>query len=116
MPSQFASATAASIERRRSSRIPVRWLLIICGEAGRFQEQTRTSSINTHGILVDLARAVTVGERLTIQNPENWAERGGRVARLGRCYAGRTEVGIEFTEPAPHFWLIPARPEGGTFD
>ncbi len=42
---------------------------------------------------------------LMIQNPENWAERRGRVTRVGRCYAGRTEVGIEFTEPAPDFWF-----------
>ena len=48
---------------------------------------------------------------LIIQNPENWAERRGRVRRVGLCYAGRTEVGIEFTEPAPDFWLIPTASE-----
>ena len=66
------------------------------------------SSLNTQGILVALAATVTVGQRLVIQNSENWAERSGRVARVDRCYAGRTEVGIEFTEPAPDFWLVPA--------
>jgi hypothetical protein len=33
-------------------------------------------------------------------------ERAGRVTRLGHSNAGRTEVGIEFLEPAPDFWLI----------
>jgi hypothetical protein len=52
------------------------------------------------------SHVVTIGQRLVIQNPENWTERDGRVTRLGRCYAGRTEVGIEFSEPTPDFWLI----------
>jgi hypothetical protein len=101
-----ASATAARIERRRSTRLPVRLEVIICSEEGRFQEQTHTSSLNIHGVLVVLAAQVAIGDSLIIQNPENWSERGGRVIRLGRCYAGRTEVGIEFMEPDPDFWLI----------
>jgi hypothetical protein len=106
MSAHAASGTAARIERRRSARLSVRWAIIVSDEAGGFQEQTRTSSLNTHGVLVALAARVTLGGRLIIRNPENWAERGGRVTRLGRRYAGRSEVGIEFTEPAPNFWLI----------
>jgi hypothetical protein len=109
--SNLAAGLAACFERRRSTRLPIRLTVIVCGDEGQFQEQTCTSSLNTHGILVALAASVTVGQRLVIQNPENWAERGARVTRLGRCYAGRTEVGIEFTEPAPDFWLIPATPK-----
>jgi hypothetical protein len=106
-----AAAAAAYVERRRSTRIPVRLAIIVCEDSGRFQEQTCISSLNTHGVLVALATSVTLGQRLVIQNPENWAERSGRVTRVGRCYAGRTEVGIEFTEPAPDFWLVPATPK-----
>jgi PilZ domain len=106
MSTQGTYATAARIDRRRSTRLPVRLEVIICGDEGRFQEQTRTSSLNIHGVLVALAAQVAIGDRLTIQNPENWAERSGHVIRLGRCYAGRTEVGIEFMEPAPDFWLL----------
>jgi hypothetical protein len=50
-----------------------------------------------------LAASVTIGQRLVFQNPENWAERHCRVVRLGLCYEGRTEVGVEFTEPVPDF-------------
>jgi len=99
-------AQALYVERRRSTRLPIRLALVVCGEGGLLQEQTSTFSLNAHGILVALAAPVTIGQRLIIQNPENWAEREGRVTRLGRCYAGRTEVGIEFSEPAPDFWLI----------
>jgi len=106
-----AAAVAAYVERRRSTRLPIRLAVIVCEDAGRFQEQTCMSSVNTYGILVALAAPVAVGQRLIIQNPENWAERNGRVTRVGRCYAGRTEVGIEFTEPAPDFWIGPASPK-----
>jgi hypothetical protein len=100
------AARPAYVERRRSTRLPVRLALIVCGDAGQFQEQTCTSSLNAHGVLVALAATVKIGQMLIIQNPENWAEREGRVTSIGRCYAGRTEVGIEFSEPAPDFWLI----------
>jgi hypothetical protein len=77
---------------------------MVCGEG--LQEQTSTLSLNSHGALVVLAATVTTGQRLILQNPENWAERAGRVARLGRSYGGQTEVGLEFSEPSPDFWLI----------
>lgn len=109
-------ARSAFFERRRSTRLPIRLALVVCGggsggecgQGGKWQEQTCSFSLNAHGVLVALAAPMTVGQTIVIQNPENWAERGGRVSRLGRCYAGRTEVGIEFTEPAPDFWLIRA--------
>ncbi len=97
---------AVYVERRRSTRLTIRLALVACGDGGMLREQTCTFSLNAHGILVPLAASVTIGQRLIIQNPENWAERDGRVTRLGRSYGGRTEVGIEFSEPAPDFWLI----------
>ena len=93
-------------ERRRSTRFPVRFILIVSADSGRLREETCTLSLNVHGVLVALEITVTVGQRVVIHNPENWAERNGRVTRLGRCHAGRTEVGIEFTEPNPDFWLM----------
>lgn len=104
-------ATArAVVERRRSTRVRVQLPLIVFGEAG-LQEQTCISSLNAHGVLVALSSTVTVGQRLTLHNPDNWAERSGRVAHVGRLNAGRAEVGIEFSEPDPDFWLIPATPK-----
>jgi hypothetical protein len=107
----MSTAARTCLERRRSTRLPIRLAVIVCEDAGRFQEQTCISSLNTHGVLVALAARVTVGQRLIIQNPENCAERSGRVTRVGRCYAGRTEVGIEFLKPAPDFWIVPASPK-----
>jgi hypothetical protein len=106
-----AAGVAAYVERRRSSRLSVRLGVIVCEDSGQFQEQACISSLNAHGVLVALAAPVTVGQRLIIRNPENCAERSGRVTHIGRRNAGRTEVGIEFTKPAPDFWLIRASSE-----
>ncbi len=100
----MSTAARPFIERRRSTRLSIQVSLFVCGDG--LQEQTSTFSLNAHGVLVALASAVTIGQRIVIQNPEKWAERGGRVIRLGRYYAGRMEVGIEFAEPAPDFWLM----------
>ena len=107
MSIQAASAAAVQIERRRSTRLPIRMVVIVCGDAVLFQEHTCTSSLNTHGALIALAANVTLGQRLVFQNPENWAERHCHVIRLGLSYEGRTEVGVEFAEPVPDFWHIP---------
>jgi hypothetical protein len=104
----MSTAARTCLERRRSTRFPIRFALLVCGEEEWLPEETWTFSVNAHGALVALAATMTAGQRLIIHNPENRAERCGRVTRLGRCYAGRTEVGIEFTEPAPDFWLIRA--------
>jgi hypothetical protein len=97
------AARAAHVDRRRSTRVPIRVTLIVCGDDGLSREETCTLSLNAHEVLVTLAAKVTVGQRLIIHNPENYAERRGRVTSLGRCYAGRTEVGIEFTKSAQGF-------------
>src|ERR1700739_2695145 len=103
MSTRAASGVAVQMERRRSTRSPIRMVVIVCGDAGRFQEHTCTSSLNAHGALVALAASVTIGQSLVFQNPENWAERYCRVVRLGLSREGRTEVGVEFTEPVPDF-------------
>jgi hypothetical protein len=102
-------APAAYVERRRSTRVPIRLALIVCGDDGLSQEETCTLTLNAHGVLVALAARVKIGQRLIIHNPENLAERRGRVTSLGRCYAGRTEVGIEFSKSAKGFLAHPCQ-------
>jgi len=102
----MSTAARPFVERRRSTRFPFHVALIVCADRGRLKEETHTLSLNVHGTLAPLAATVTLGQTVIIQNPENWAERDGRVARIGRCYSGRTEVGIEFSKPSPDFWLM----------
>jgi PilZ domain len=96
-------------ERRRSTRASLYVDFMVCGDGGQWQERTCALSLNAHGVLVDLGTRVAIGQRVLVRNPENFAEREGRLVRLGRGYGSRKEVAIEFTNPAPDFWLKPRR-------
>lgn len=109
MSTQAVGNAADRLDRRRSERLLIRVVIIVCGDSERpFQEETSTFSLSAHGALVALEHHVTIGQKLTLQNPDNWAERDGRVMRLAASYAGRTEVGIEFVEPVADFWPVDA--------
>ena len=114
MPSQATARALDLAERRRSARLSTHVALIVCGQSAknqRFEEETSTLSINDHGALVVLATELTLGQRVVLMNPQTWNERAGRVTRLGALEGGRTQVGIEFAEPAPGFWPLGAPPK-----
>ena len=92
-------------ERRRSHRSSRCVDLTICEARGAWQEQTCTLSSNDQGILTALGTKAKMGELVLVRDPENCVEREGRIVGLGRAFGRRREVAIEFTEPAPEFWL-----------
>ena len=97
------------IERRRSERVPLRVTLWVCGRStgkGSFKEETVTLSINSHGALMALSANVAIGQRLLLMNPQTWDEVEARVSRLAALHDQRTEVAVEFAQPAPQFWGI----------
>ena len=104
----MASAAKALVERRRSERFPMRVTLLVCGrsEKGSFKEETVTLSINSHGALMALSANVAIGQRLLLMNPQTWDEVEARVSRLAALHDQRTEVAVEFAQPAPQFWAI----------
>ena len=114
MPSQATARALDLAERRRSARLSTHVALIVCGQSAtnqRFEEETSTLSINDHGALVALATELSLGQRVLLMNPQTWNEKAGRVTRLGAVDGGRTQVGIEFAEPAPGFWPLGAPPK-----
>jgi len=92
-------------ERRRSPRTSMCVDLIVCGAGGAWQERTCALSLNAQGVLVALGSNVQIGQTVLVRDPDSFVEREGRVVNLGRGYGRRREVAIEFTEPAPDFWL-----------
>jgi len=109
----MASAAKALVrehfERRRSERVPLRVTVWVCGRSpgkGSFKEETVTLSINSHGALMALSANVALGQRLLLMNPQTWDEVEARVSRLAALYDQRTEVAVEFAQPAPQFWAI----------
>jgi hypothetical protein len=102
-----------SSERRRSQRVLMDVRLVVRGETSDkrpFEEETFTIVVSAYGALVVLAAKVQVGQRLTLMNPSTWGEQECRVAFLGRPYAGLSQVGLEFPQPAAEFWPVPSPP------
>ncbi len=100
--------------RRRSQRlllqIPV-VVLIPSPQKGSLREETTTLAVNAHGALLILAAKVEVGSQLICQKPRSQEEQSCTVVYLGPTVGGKTQVGLEFEQPAPHFWDISFPPE-----
>jgi hypothetical protein len=69
-------------------------------------ETTQTLVVNANGALVVLAMRVRLTQRLVLQNPSSREEQSCRVVHVGERRSNMSEIGVEFTEPAPHFWNI----------
>jgi hypothetical protein len=102
------TASENSAERRRSHRVYITMPVIIRGKNGQqaFSEETRTASVNAHGCMVRLAEKVVKGQEVAIVNPKTVEELPCTITFVGQKDSGKTEVGLEFIEPSPHFWRI----------
>ena len=94
---------------RRSQRVCLSMPVVVyrhgSGEHRSFEE-TRTLTVNTHGALIVLRMTVERGQLLTLKNPKTEQELSCRVVNVGPRQSGKTEVGVEFEQPAPRFWRI----------
>ncbi|HET9993940.1 MAG TPA: hypothetical protein VFQ18_00915 [Candidatus Acidoferrum sp.] len=80
-------------------------------DSHRFAEETVTSVVNAHGALILLAERVDAGQSLTIRNVKSGEEHPCTVIEIGAEDEGKTEVGIEFSEPSPRFWRVAFPPD-----
>ena len=62
--------------------------------------------VNAHGALIALAMGVQPGQTLVLRNCITGEEQQCSVVHVGQKKADRSEVGIAFARPAPHFWQI----------
>lgn len=102
-----------AIAERRSKRISLDVPLVVKGKTeGQqdFREETFTLSASAHGVLITLRTKVSMGQKVILLNQKNWDECEGLVAYIGTPHGGLTRVGIEFVQPAPHFWSLPKPP------
>jgi hypothetical protein len=84
------------------------------GTQGAFSEKTQTLVINAHGALVTLTAKISHGQLLKMYTNVHSDKQVCRVVYVGPTGDGKTQLGVEFTEPAPHFWHIAFPPEGWT--
>jgi hypothetical protein len=76
-------------------------------------ETTKTIMVSANGALIPLRVVVAVGEILTVRNLQTRQEASCRVVDFEfNNESERTEVGIEFIQPATRFWSVSFPPEG----
>ncbi len=102
--------------RRRSQRVILNVPITISGDgtSGNFSEQTKTMVVNAHGALIMLAAKVSQGQTLELKSPTNPESQSCKVVYIGPTVQGQTQVGVEFSKPAPHFWHVAFPPENWT--
>ncbi|HKN61889.1 MAG TPA: PilZ domain-containing protein [Candidatus Acidoferrales bacterium] len=103
----------SAAERRRTHRIQITMPVIVRGKSGShaFEEKTQTVSVNANGCMVRLEARIARGQHVSIVNPKTVEELPCTVTFVGQTDAGKTEIGLEFSEPSPLFWRIAFPPE-----
>jgi hypothetical protein len=103
----------SSSGRRRSPRVNISMPVIVRGAKGKepFEEAAATISVNAHGCMVKIGTIVTRSQQVSIINKRTTEELPCTVVFIGKSDGGKTEVGVEFTEPSPAFWRINFPPE-----
>ena len=100
--------------RRRTQRVKIAIPVVVKiprANASFYEETTETVVVNAHGCLTRLAVPLEQGQQIHIINSKSTEERPCTVVWIGQFSEGKTEVGLEFSEPAPRFWQITFPPE-----
>jgi hypothetical protein len=95
--------------RRRSERVMLQVAVLVKAEmpVGKcVQTQAFTVEVNAHGGLFECPARMTVGQRITLVNPQSGKEVGCRVVRVRRSFGEGFTTGFEFEEHSPRFWPI----------
>jgi hypothetical protein len=101
------------VPRLRSSKriflnVPVFVSGCIMGE-NSFHEDATALLVNAGGGLLSLSTGVALGDTIFVTNKQTQREQECRVAYLGLDTRGKSQVGIAFKRPAPHFWRLSRR-------
>jgi hypothetical protein len=114
---QATNPTGNPTVRRRSQRVLMQIAVRVRGKDAQgqaFEEETETLAINAHGALILVNARVISGGKVMMQNKRTQEEQECHVVFLGPVRAGRTEIGLEFSEPRPTFWRVAFPPEDWT--
>jgi hypothetical protein len=109
MTGQEATQSKRWVNIRRTERVLLRVPVLVHLQAENDRsssEESYTLVVNAHGALIALAMAVQLGQELVLENRVTQKQEECNVVYVGDKQAGKTEVGIAFAHPAPHFWQI----------
>jgi hypothetical protein len=71
-----------------------------------FTEETVTVVVNAHGALVRLGVETQLGQTVVLQIAATNETQEGKVVFISEGEDARFHVGIELTNPNPHFWHV----------
>ena len=110
------STSGPDANRRRSQRVILSVPVTVSGTGakGKFTEETKTLVVNAHGALITLVAKVSQGQQLELKSVSNPETQSCKVVYIGPTVQSQTQVGLEFTKPAPHFWHVAFPPENWT--
>jgi hypothetical protein len=100
--------------RRRSMRVLLSVPIHVSGKTPEnkdFTEETRTLVVNAHGALISLAARVVADQSILVENKATNQVLECRVVYLGSHQAGKTQMGIEFSNASSRFWQIDFPPD-----
>jgi hypothetical protein len=112
----WSSPSGPESHRRRSQRVMLSVPVTLTGRTpeGPFSEDTQTLVINAHGALVCMKTKVAKGQKMRIRTRLSPDEQDCQVIWIGPSTEGKTQCGIEFAKPTPHFWRITFPPADWT--
>ncbi|HVO56158.1 MAG TPA: hypothetical protein VMT51_00530 [Dongiaceae bacterium] len=102
---------------RRSQRIYLSVRITVSGvlnDGVKFQEETSTLLVNSHGALIVLGTRMRDSQALMLRNSTTNRECRCRVVETVAEREGRFEIAIELTEAVPNFWPVVFPPDDWT--
>ena len=106
-----------SASQRRSQRILLSVRIQVSGKRATgesFSENATTLVVNAHGALLLLHEIVSESQLLHVQNISTGESVACRVVDINSGANGSSEVGVEFSQPAPRFWRVSFPPADWT--
>ena len=94
-------------ERRRTLRVMLTVPLKVRGidvAGAPFSVETHSHTVSRHGVLIELAVIVSLGELLQMENERTREKVEGKVVTIRKARDGKTYVGVEFTDHTVNFW------------
>ena len=108
-PRQHESVSRLGPQKRRSQRVMLRLDVLVrleMPEGKRLQTHAFTVTVNAHGGLLESPFRMTVGQKITLVNPQTGKEVDCRVVRVHSSSEKYFTTAFEFDGPSPRFWAI----------
>jgi hypothetical protein len=104
----------SELRNRRSERVML-WLDLLVrlkvGEGSGPQTHAFTVTVNAHGGLLESPFRTSVGQRITLINPQTGKEVACRVVEVHSSLEGYFTTAFEFEQRSPQFWPIALPPK-----